>query len=292
MSRLAKWETDSLPDEDFAILTAGARLCPILDFEDAKHAWSRASFSSDPAGVRRRVVSICLRRGIKLTPSMGALAITEELAAHNERQDAGAGTNAASGNTLRFTVHDEGDLTRACETAREKLKGKGESMSTNFQQRHDTDAGRLVLQRIHDETARAGAVCVAPKNLSASAEFVSKHESAKLQEIHDICLQGGAKCAERGASPFFSGSQPTLRDPRERAREHAAKRNKQIRGESGDATPQAALSEPASSGNAMEAARERARAAARKHIEKRNRQIEQKKEAIKEGREPFHWRQR
>lgn len=183
-------------------------------------------------------------------------------------------------------------MASACETAREKLKGKGESMSTQtFQQRHDTDAGRMVLQRVHDEVARTGAVCVAPKNLSASAEFISKHESGKIQAIHDLCLEGGAKCAERGSSPYFSGSQPTLRDPRERAREYAERRNKQIRGESA-ATPQAELSEPTPSSDPQEAARARARAVARRHVEKRNRQIEQRREDIKEGRDPYHWRQR
>jgi hypothetical protein len=291
MSRLSKWQADALPDEDFAILTQGARLCPVLDHEDAKHAWSRASFSGDPAGVRRRVIDICLKKGIRLTPAMGAQAIAEEVAAHNERQGTEDSTNATDGNTLRFTVRNQKDLARACEATRERLEERDMSTQT-FQQRHDTDAGRMVLQRIHDETARAGAVCVAPKNLSASAEFISKHESAKLQEIHDICLQGGAKCAERGTSPFFSGSQPTLRDPRERAREHAERRNRQIRGESGAATPQAELSEPAPSTDPQEAAREQARAAARRHIERRNRQIEQEKKDIRDGKRPFHWRGR
>jgi hypothetical protein len=221
---------------------------------------------------------------------MATQAIAEEVAAHNSRQAADDSTNAAGGNTLRFTIRDEGDLTRACETALERLQGENMSTQT-FQQRHDTDAGRMVLQRVHDEVARAGAVCVAPKNLSASAEFISKHESGKIQAIHDLCLEGGAKCAERGSSPYFSGEQPTLRDPKERARAHVEKRNKLIKGE-GTATTQAELSEPTPSSDPQEAARERARAVARRHVEKRNRQIEQRKADIKEGRDPYHWRQR
>jgi hypothetical protein len=282
MSRLSKWQAEALPDEDFAILTAGARLCPVIDFTDAKHAWSRASFSGDPAGVRRRVIDICLKKGIRLTPAMGAQAIAEEVAAHNARQDTGDSTNTTDGNTLRFTVHNEGDLTRACETAREKLNGKGESMSTNFQQRHDTDAGRMVLQRIHDEAARAGAVCVAPKNLSASAEFISKHESAKIQEIHDICQQGGAKCGERG-SPYFSDAPSAPDDPRERARRHIERRNEQIRSR-GATPPKAGVSESASGNDP--------RATSRRYIERRNEQIRRRKADIEEGRDPYHWKQR
>ena len=274
-----------MPDEDFAILTADARLAPVLDYEDAKHAWSRASFSGDPPTVRRRIIDICLRRGIRLTPAMGAQAIAEEVAAQNARQDAGDSTNAGDGNTLRFTVRNEGDLTRACASAREKLNGKGEAMSTEFQSRHNTPQGQSALQQVHDIAARYGAICKKPANLSA-AEFVSKHESAKLQEAHDLAVAGGARCNEQGTSPYFNSSQPTLRDPRERARAHVEKRNKQIQGEGGGAS-KVELSEPSSSDP-----REKLRASARRYIEKRNRQIEQRKEDIKEGRDPFHWRQR
>jgi hypothetical protein len=258
---------------------------PLLDAEDARNAWARASFTGDPAGVRRRIVDICLKKGIRLTPSMATQAIAEEIAAHNARE------GADDSNTLRFTVHNEADLTRACETAREKLKGKGESMSTNFQQRHDTPQGQSALQQIHDTAARHGAVCQKPANLSA-AEFVSKHESAKIQEAHDLAVAGGARCNQQGASPFFSGGeQPTLRDPKERARAHVEKRNKLIKGE-GAATTQAELSEPKPSSDPQEAARERARAAARKHIERRNRQIEQEKKNIRDGKSPYWWRGR
>jgi hypothetical protein len=294
MSRLSKWQVDSLPTEIFAIVTPEARLCPLLDASDARNAWARASFTDDPPAVRRRIIDICLRKGIKLTPAMATQAIAEEVAAHSAKQGAGGSTNAADGNTLRFEVHNEGDLTRACETAREKLKEKGESMSTQtFQQRHDTPQGQSALQSIHDTAARAGAVCRKPANLS-TAEFVSKHESTKLQEMHDLAVSGGAQCNQQGGgSPYFSnGSQPALRDPRERAREHAEKRNRQIRGESGSATPQAELSEPEPSTDLQEAAREQARAAARRHIERRNRQIEQEKKDIRDGKRPFHWRGR
>ncbi len=283
MSRLSRWQVDALPDEDFAVLKP-VRLSPVLDFEDAKHAWSRASFSNDPLAVRRRVIDICLRKGIKLTPAMGAQAIADEVAAHNASQGAGDSTNS-----MTFKVSSTADVARACEQVKQRLEEKSMSTQT-FQQRHDTPQGQSALQQIHDIAARYGAVCKKPANLSA-AEFVSKHESAKLQEAHDLAVSGGAHCNQQGTSPFFSGSQPTLRDPKERAREYAERRNRQIRGE-GAATPQAKLSEPASSSDQMEAARERARAAARKNIEKRNRQIEQRREDIKEGRDPFHWRQR
>jgi hypothetical protein len=281
-----------LPTEIFAIVTPEARLCPLLDASDARNAWARASFTSDPPAVRRRIIDICLKKGIRLTPAMATQAIAEEVAAHNSRQGADDGTNAGRGNTLRFTVRDEGDLTRACETAREKLKGKGEGM-TEFQSRHNTPQGQAALQQVHDIAARYGAICKKPANLSA-AEFVSKHESSKLQEAHDLAVAGGARCNEQGASasPFFSGEQPTLRDPRQRAREHAERRNRQIRGESGAAIPQAELSEPTPSTDPQEAAREQARAAARRHIERRNRQIEQEKKDIRDGKRPFHWRGR
>jgi hypothetical protein len=39
MSRLSRWQVDALPDEDFAVLKP-VRLSHVLDFEDAKHAWS------------------------------------------------------------------------------------------------------------------------------------------------------------------------------------------------------------------------------------------------------------
>ncbi|MET0621459.1 MAG: hypothetical protein ABW250_00625 [Pyrinomonadaceae bacterium] len=291
MSRLSKWQVDSLPTEIFAIVTPEARLCPLLDASDARNAWARASFTGDPPAVRRRIIDICLKKGIKLTPAMATQAIAEEVAAHSAKQGAGDSTNAAGGNTLRFTVRDEGDLTRACETAREKLKGKGEAI-TEFQSRHNTAQGQAALQQVHDTVARYGAICKKPANLSA-AEFVSKHESTKLQEMHDLAVAGGARCNEQGASPFFSGgAQPVLRDPRERAREHAERRNRQIRGESGAATSQAELSEPTPSTDPQEAAREQARAAARRHIAKRNEQIKQRKKNIEEGREPYFWRQR
>lgn len=290
MSQLTRQELEQMSIEDFVY--APLRVGFVGDYSDVVAQASRANFAADPPAARRKLIDIALRKKIRLPPSLAVQAIAEEVAAHSAKQGAGDSTNAAGGNTLRFTVRDEGDLTRACETAREKLKGKGEAM-TEFQSRHNTAQGQTALQQVHDTVARYGAICKKPANLSA-AEFVSKHESTKLQEMHDLAVSGGAQCNQQGGgSPYFSnGSQPTLRDPRERAREHAERRNRQIRGESSAATPQAELSEPAPSSDPQEAAREQARAAARRHIAKRNEQIKQRKKNIEEGREPYFWRQR
>jgi hypothetical protein len=55
--------------------------------------------------------------------------------------------------------------------------------------RHDTYEGQSAIQMVHDDAARKGAVCNPPAN------FVSKHESAGLQEVHDITVKHGARCA-------------------------------------------------------------------------------------------------
>lgn len=58
--------------------------------------------------------------------------------------------------------------------------------------RHDTYEGQSALQMIHDDAARKGAVCNPPTD---NAKMHSSHESKALQEIHDLTVKGGAKCA-------------------------------------------------------------------------------------------------
>src|ERR1051325_564676 len=108
MSRLCKWQMDSLADSDFAVLKP-LRLMPLIDAEDARNAWARASFTSDPPAVRRRSIDICLKKGIRLTPARATQAIAEEVAAHNASEGADDNTNAADGNTMRFTVRNQED---------------------------------------------------------------------------------------------------------------------------------------------------------------------------------------
>jgi hypothetical protein len=96
-------------------------------------------------------------------------------------------------------------------------------MSTNFQNRHDSPEGRRVLQEVHDIVARFGAICAAPGKLSA--DFVSKHESNKIQAIHNLAAEGGAKCRAVGDNMFSEGDESGLADPRELAREHVQRRN-------------------------------------------------------------------
>lgn len=124
MRSLSKWQRDQLPDCDFA--DGANRTMVLLDAEDVKHAVFRTNMMLEPkrTEVRRRIVEVALRKGLKMPPSLGVEAIGREISDYNARhgrQAEGDSTNTASGNTLRFTVRDEGDLTRACETAREKV---------------------------------------------------------------------------------------------------------------------------------------------------------------------------
>ena len=286
MSALTKAERDQLTDWDFG--DPINRTYVLLDDADVTKAVFRSNILNEPARtqIRRRIVDVALKKGLRIPPSLAIEEIRREVGDYNARQ--GDSTSAAGANTLRFTVRNEEDLTAACSQARERLQG--ENMSAQFQSRHDTPQGQSALQEIHNIAARHGAVCKKPANLSAG-EFVSKHESSKLQEAHDLAVSGGARCNEQG-SPFFSSSQPdqpqSEADIRERARQrgrdHAERRNAQMKGEARKA--ELSQAEP------TDDPRERARAAARRHIEKRNRVIEKQKEDIAEGRNPFHWRQR
>ena len=133
----------------------------------------------------------------------------------------------AQGGALRFDVRSEADIDRACELAKTRLKEK--TMSTNFQNRHDTPEGRNALQQIHDVAARYGAICTSAGKLSA--DFIAKHESAKLQQVHDLCAAGGAKCRAVGDNVFSGGDESGLGDPRELVKSHVAKRNRQVEGQ-------------------------------------------------------------
>lgn len=63
--------------------------------------------------------------------------------------------------------------------------------------------GLSVLQGIHNQTARAGAICTEPPKDSKAkmaiepsdkVEFVSKEESAAIQKMHDLSTSSGGQC--------------------------------------------------------------------------------------------------
>jgi hypothetical protein len=71
--------------------------------------------------------------------------------------------------------------------------------------------GMSVLQQMHDQAARAGAVCAEPKKDNADytkdaqalekleeAGFVSANEAKIIQQVHDFCVRGGARCSSVG----------------------------------------------------------------------------------------------
>lgn len=66
--------------------------------------------------------------------------------------------------------------------------------------RHNTPAGQMAIQEIHDAAARAGAVCD-----RKNAQMSSAHESTALQKIHDVAASHGAKCAS-GDAPDYARS--------------------------------------------------------------------------------------
>lgn len=66
-------------------------------------------------------------------------------------------------------------------------------------QRHDTPHGQFTLQFIHDQAARAGAICDQPGDSEAGdvttgVVMTAKHERNAMQEIHDIATKHGAGC--------------------------------------------------------------------------------------------------
>lgn len=64
--------------------------------------------------------------------------------------------------------------------------------------------GKWAMQDVHDQMARAGAICTKPKDDKAKmsvndserkVEFVSKEESAAIQKMHDLAVSCGGKCS-------------------------------------------------------------------------------------------------
>lgn len=162
------------------------------------------------------------------------------------------------GDALRFQISSEADLDRACSIVKERMK-EGKEMSN----RHDTAEGRASLQQVHDICSRFGAICAAPGKMSES-DFVSKHESGKLQAIHNLAVEGGARCRAVGDGVFSEGDEMGLRDTRELTREYVQARNEK--------RPVAGRTMPV--GEEMEAVR----AGVSKHVAKRNAQIQAQKE--------------
>lgn len=166
------------------------------------------------------------------------------------------------GGALRFQISSEADLERACSIVKERMK-EGKEMSN----RHDTAEGRAALQQVHDICSRFGAICTAPGKLS-EGDFVSKHESTKLQAIHNLAVEGGAKCRAVGDGVFSEEENFGLHDPRQLARQYVQARNEK--------RPVALRSAPTS--EEMEAVRE----GVRRHVERRNSQIKAQKERTQE----------
>lgn len=68
---------------------------------------------------------------------------------------------------------------------------------------HNTPQGQQTMQMVHDDVARAGAICKPP------ADFSSKHEATATQQIHDITVEHGATCASGSKPAWYSKQQPT-----------------------------------------------------------------------------------
>lgn len=257
MSNLSRQRCLELGDEHFALPEHKA--CPIFDERDVVKAVLRAPFAKDPEGMRLRIAEIATRKGLRVPPTLAR----EQLVLLARRTVAeGLVSLPAQRSILRATVSSAADIDRFAEAAKQQLKEK-EQMSTNFQSRHDTAEGRNALQQVHDITSRFGAVCVAPGKLSA--DFVSKHESGKLQKIHDLAIEGGARCRAVGDNVFSEAGEDAnfgLRDPKELAREHSQRRNekRQVAARSENSVPQST----------------------RAHIAKRNAQVMARKEKAKE----------
>jgi hypothetical protein len=73
------------------------------------------------------------------------------------------------------------------------------ALMTCFAQRHDTVHGQSLLQQLHDQTARTGAICLPPPG---AADFHSQHERNGIQAVHDVTVAHGAMCAPRTGSAF------------------------------------------------------------------------------------------
>jgi hypothetical protein len=64
--------------------------------------------------------------------------------------------------------------------------------------RHNTPEGQTAIQELHDQAARAGAVCDR-KNV----QMASQHEATAIQKIHDMAASHGAAC-KSGDAPAWA----------------------------------------------------------------------------------------
>jgi hypothetical protein len=244
MSNLSKAERERLPDSDFAIVrSGGVRLLPILDDEDVARAAMRlGSFAGDvePERVRERILRIALLKGLK-TPKAWAGEALVTLAAIESERMAEEARQSATPEKLTFTVRSEADLECACEEARQRL--------AVHQQKKEENSMSVNFANRHDSPS-GQEFMQRVHHLAASAgavcnapkTFQSKHELRGIQAIHDETLAHGAKCSGAGAGLFSEDEQPT----------------KDYQSFANDVT--------------------RARENARRHVEKRNRQITAEKE--------------
>lgn len=88
-----------------------------------------------------------------------------------------------------------------------------------FANEEHTYQGTSVIQSLHDDAARAGAVCKASNSRKAS-QFHSSTELSAIQAIHDAAVAGGAQCSiipERPRSIFGSARPPVPAMPERRA---------------------------------------------------------------------------
>jgi hypothetical protein len=237
MSKLTRAQRAQLSDEDFA--DSHHRTYPIIDGEDVKRANWRANFSLDAAGVRRRIAEIAARKDLPVPPSLATFKL-QALArlVEEEGLNRPAEATVKTPEKLSFAIRTPEDLACACEEAAQRLaahqqKKEDNSMSTNFAKKHQTPEGQYILQNIHDQLARSGAVCQKP-------QFVAAGERSLFQKLHDDAVEGGAKCNQRGTGLFsesgeqqqdwqnFSGD---VESARLAAKKHVERRNEQIRRE-------------------------------------------------------------
>lgn len=76
---------------------------------------------------------------------------------------------------------------------------------------HHTPDGQFTLQMIHDQAARAGAVCDQPGDkqsgdVTEGVVMNAKHENVALQAVHDMTTQHGAQCkaTSPGKAAYYS----------------------------------------------------------------------------------------
>jgi hypothetical protein len=295
MSNLSKQERDALDVCHFAL--PATRVLPIMDSADVQAAAYRLGSVPSADETRRRIIKIALAKGLRV-PKAWAQEAVFEFAAMGELQMAVERSIAAGASTrLDFSIESQDDLDLAVQVIDHKggsdelrrqvaaqARGKGlhlprhwEALMSDFD-KHKTVEGQMFLQNIHDQTSRAGAVCA--KDMSA-ADFIARGEKSAVQAIHDLTLEGGAKCGAR--APYFSGApqqHASASDPHALVSKHVQKRNRQIAGE-----PQSV--ELSDEGGDASDALAQARGRVHRHVAKRNRQIERTREQSTREHAPF-----